>query len=155
MAAAGRMRALTALYARRDELPIFALAHLLDAQTAVDAASPRVAELRRRIRNALDRPARRPTSRSERWRQYVWCWPSNTKSTAIVLDVLSRRGGASAEEARPMVSWLLGARRHGIWGGTQGNVWVLAGFAAYRQAFEAGRARTVTASATPGRHASC
>jgi alpha-2-macroglobulin len=138
---------LTALYARRDELPIFALAHLLDAQTAVEPSSPRVAELRRRIRNALTVGT---TAHVEEraLTPYAWCWPSNTKSTAIVLDVLSRRGGASAEEAHPIVSWLLGARRHGIWGGTQENIWVLAGLAAYRQAFEIRGDADMTASAT-------
>ena len=143
--------ALTALYARRDELPIFALAHLLDAQAAVDAASPRVAELRRRIRNALTVGA---TAHVEErtLAPYVWCWPSNTKSTAIVLDVLSRRGGASAEEAGPIVSWLLGARRHGIWSGTQENVWVLAGLAAYREAFEAGAGADADRLGRAGRH---
>ena len=132
--------ALTALYARRGELPIFALAHLLDAQAGVDAASPRVAELRRRIRNALTVGA---TAHVEErtLTPYFWCWPSNTKSTAIVLDVLSRRGGASAEEAGPLVSWLLGARRHGLWSGTQENVWVLAGLAAYRDGVRGWRGR--------------
>ena len=65
-----------------------------------------------------------------------------------MLDVLSRRGGASAEEAGPIVSWLLGARRHGIWSGTQENVWVLAGLVAYRETFEAGAGADVTVSAT-------
>ncbi len=138
---------LTALYAGRDELPIFALAHLLDAQMAVEPASPRVAELRRRIRNALTVGT---TAHVEEraLTPYFWCWPSNMKSTAIVLDVLSRRGGISAEEAHPIVRWLLGGRRHGIWGGTQENIWVLTGLAAYRQAFEIRGDAEMTASAT-------
>jgi hypothetical protein len=64
-----------------------------------------------------------------------------------VLDVLSRRGGLSADEARPLVSWLLGERgRAGIWNGTQDNVWGLIGLVAYQGAFEPRRA-LLTASA--------
>lgn len=139
--------AVRALYARRDRLPVFALAHLLDAQAALDAISPRVLELRRQIRNALTVGAtahveeRQPTL-------FFWCWPSKVKSTAIVLDVLSRRGGLTAEEAGPLVRWLLGARRSGIWSGTQENVWALASLAAYRQAFEAAADGDVTATVT-------
>jgi hypothetical protein len=139
--------ALDRLYAARETLPIFALAHLLDATAAIDAASPRVAELRRRIRNALTVGATAHVE-EQTLASYVWCWPSNAKSTAVVLDVLARRGGLTADEARPIVSWLLGRRgKTGIWNGTQEIVWSLVGLAAYQRAFEPGRA-VVTASAT-------
>jgi len=61
--------------------------------------------------------------------------------------VLARRGGLSADEARPIVSWLIGQRgREGIWQGTQDNVWGLVGLVAYQGAFEPRRG-LVTASA--------
>jgi alpha-2-macroglobulin len=134
------------LYAARETLPIFALAHLLDATAAIDADSPRVAELRRRVRNALTVGATAHVE-EKTLAPYVWSWPSNLKSTAVVLDVLSRRGGLTADEARPIVSWLLGQRgKAGIWSGTQANLWSLVGLAAYQRAFESRRA-VVTASA--------
>ncbi len=135
------------LYAARETLPIFALAHLLDATAAIDADNPRVTELRRRIRNALTVGA---TAHVEEQTlvPYAWCWASNVKSTAIVLDVLARRGGLSADEARPIVSWLMRQRgQAGIWYGTQDNVWSLVGLVSYQAAFEPRRA-LVTASAT-------
>ena len=65
----------------------------------------------------------------ERWRpEHAWLWPSSDKSTAIVLDVLTRTRSITLEEARPLVAGLMQDRRHGIWTGTQGNVWVLAGW---------------------------
>jgi uncharacterized protein YfaS (alpha-2-macroglobulin family) len=86
----------------------------------------------------------------ERWRpEHVWLWPSNDKSTAIVLDVLTRTQSITLEEARPLVAGLMQWRKRGVWTGTQGNVWVLAGLATYRRAFEASGA-PVTATATLG-----
>ena len=137
---------LDALYAARATLPIFALAHLLDATAGIEPGSPRVAELRRRLRNALTVGATAHVEERQ-LAAYIWCWPSNLKSTAVVLDVLARRGGLSADEARPIVSWLIGQRgREGIWQGTQDNVWGLLGLVAYQGAFEPRRG-LVTASA--------
>jgi hypothetical protein len=148
LADAGRRptASLDRLYAARETLPVFALAHLLDATAALDADGPRIAELRRRLRNALTVGATAHVE-EKTLAPYAWAWPSNLKSTAVVLDVLSRRGGLSAEEARPIVSWLLGQRNHsGIWNGTQDNVWSLVGLVAYQRAFEPRRG-PLTASA--------
>lgn len=149
LADAGRRpaRAIDAVYAVRTDLPVFALAHLMDAIHTVEPGSPRLAELRRMIANATGSAG--ATARiEERWRpEHAWLWPSSDKSTGIVLDVLTRTTSITLEEARPLVASLMEGRRHGIWAGTQGNVWALTGLATYRQAFEAsGAAVTATAS---------
>ncbi len=151
LADAGRrpVRAIDAVYAVRADLPVFALAHLMDAIHSLEPRSPRLAELRRMIANATT-PAGATAHIAERWRpEHVWLWPSSDKSTAIVLDVLTRTRSITLEEARPLVAGLMQDRRHGIWTGTQGNVWVLAALATYRLAFEASGA-PVTATAHLG-----
>jgi len=143
--------AIDTLYAARETLPLFALAHLLDAAAGVDAASPRVTELRRQIRNGLTVGATAHVE-EKTLAAYYWTWPSNRKSTAVVLDVLARRGGLTAEEARPMVSWMLGARQpDGIWPGTQDNVWSLIGLVAYQRAFEPRRTELTAAASLDSR----
>jgi uncharacterized protein YfaS (alpha-2-macroglobulin family) len=140
-------RAIDAVFAVRADLPVFALAHLLDAIHAVDPRSPRLAELRRMIANATT-PAGATAHVEERWRaEHAWLWPSSDKSTAIVLDVLARTGSIALEDARPLVAGLMQHRKNGVWAGTQANVWALAGLASYRRAFEASGA-PVTATAT-------
>jgi uncharacterized protein YfaS (alpha-2-macroglobulin family) len=151
LADAGRrpVRAIDAVYAARADLPVFALAHLMDAVHTLDPQSPRLAELRRMIGNATT-SAGATAHIEERWRpEHVWLWPSDDKSTAIALDVLTRTRTITLEEARPLVAGLMQWRRQGVWTGTQGNVWALAALATYRLAFEASGA-PVSATATLG-----
>ena len=151
LADAGRRpaRAIDAVYARRADLPVFAVAHLLDAIHTLDPGSPRLAELRRTIGNATT-TAGATAQVDERWRpEHAWLWPSGDKTAGVVLDVLTRTHAITLAEARPLVAGLMQQRRNGIWTGTQGNAWVLAGLATYRLAFEAS-STPVTATASLG-----
>jgi uncharacterized protein YfaS (alpha-2-macroglobulin family) len=142
--------ALDAALADLDGVPVFALAHLYDAARTIDAADSRLADLRRRIRNALTPGVSAHVEESVA--SCEWCWASNGKSTAIVLDALSRGGALDAVEARAMTTWLLGVRRKGTWRSTQENVWALMALATYQRVFEptTGRgAATVTLDARP------
>ncbi len=151
LADAGRRpaRAIEAVYAGRADLPVFALAHLMDAVHTVEPGSPRLAELRRMIANATTAAGATAHIEERSRPEHAWLWPSHEKSTALVLDVLTRTGSITLEEARPLVAGLMQQRRNGLWTGTQGNTWVLAGLAAYRLAFEAS-GEPVTATARLG-----
>jgi nicotinamide mononucleotide (NMN) deamidase PncC len=74
LADAGRRptASLDRLYAARETLPVFALAHLLDATAALDADGPRIAELRRRLRNALTVGATAHVE-EKTLAPYAWC----------------------------------------------------------------------------------
>ncbi len=83
---------LTRLYGYRDRMPVFALAYLHDALVARGAASPdstgRIADLRRRMANAILPEAGSAHVEELSDPYLLWFWNSNVRSTSIVLNSL-------------------------------------------------------------------
>ena len=134
----------------RDRMPVFALAHLVDALAARGGeADAQRADLLRRIGNAV-LPEGGSAHVEELNDPYLlWYWNSNIRSTAIVLGMLVRQPSADLARIRPMVRWLLQAREYGRWGNTQENAWALEALVDYYRKFEA-ETPNFTASASLG-----
>jgi uncharacterized protein YfaS (alpha-2-macroglobulin family) len=131
-----------------DRMPVFALAHLLDALgpglperlNGVPPGNTRArerTELLRRIDNAVLEEAGSAHIEELTDSSLMWFWNSNVRSTSIALGSLVRRGGRDLEQIQPMVRWLIAARRNGRWGNTQENAWALHALVDYYKAFEA------------------
>jgi uncharacterized protein YfaS (alpha-2-macroglobulin family) len=127
---------LTRLYGYRERMPVFALAYLMDALVAKgEDTGPRVADLRRRIGNAILPEAATAHVEELNDPYLMWFWNSNVRSTAIVLRTLVDANDADA--VRPLVAWLMQARRKGRWGNTQENAMAMEALVAYYRAYEA------------------
>ena len=124
------------VYGYRERMPVFALAFLADAlQARGDQTDARLAELRRRIANAI-LPEASTAHVEELNDPYLhWFWSSNVRSTAIVLGTLVR-GGRDEEVAGRMVRWLLAQRKDGRWDDTQENAWALEAIVDYARRYE-------------------
>jgi alpha-2-macroglobulin len=119
-----------------DRMPVFALAHLLDAMAVKGETGPRRADLLRRIENAI-LPEGGSAHVEELNDPYLlWFWNSNVRSTAIVLGVLVRHGSADLSRIRPIVRWLMQVREQGRWGNTQENAWALEALVDYYRTYE-------------------
>jgi uncharacterized protein YfaS (alpha-2-macroglobulin family) len=133
---------LTRLYGYRERMPVFGLAYLHDALVArgeakasPDAAA-RIADLRRRLANAV-LPEGGSAHVEELSDPYLlWFWNSNVRSTAIVLGSLVR-GDVADAPIRQMVRWMMAARKDGRWGNTQENAMAMEALVAYYRKFEA------------------
>ncbi|HSL22104.1 MAG TPA: hypothetical protein VK886_11250, partial [Vicinamibacterales bacterium] len=126
---------LTRLYRYRDRMPVFALAYLYDAIAAGNAGDTRLADLQRRIANAI-LPEGGMSHVEELADPYLlWFWNSNVRTTAIVLDTMIRRD-MDAAAVRAMVQWLVRARKNGRWNNTQENAWALAALVSYYRTYE-------------------
>jgi uncharacterized protein YfaS (alpha-2-macroglobulin family) len=127
---------ITRLYGYRDRMPVFALAYLHDALLAKgETATPRAVDLRRRLTNAI-LPEGGSAHVEELSDPYLlWFWNSNVRSTAIVLNSLVR-GGMADTEARPLVRWMMAARKNGRWGNTQENAHAMESLVAYYRKYE-------------------
>ena len=126
------------LFGHLDRMPVFALAHLHDALVAKAETGSRRDELRRRIANAV-LPEGGSAHIEELADPYLlWFWNSNVRSTAIALGAITR--AAAGDEApslvRPLVRWLMTARKEGRWGNTQENAWAMESLVAYYRKFE-------------------
>jgi uncharacterized protein YfaS (alpha-2-macroglobulin family) len=129
---------LTRLYGYRERMPVFALAYLHDALVAQGsrAQTPaRLADIRRRMSNAILPEAGSAHVEELSDPYLLWFWNSNVRSTAIVLRTLVRAGAEQAQ-VQPMVRWLMSVRKDGRWGNTQENAYVLAALAAYYRKYE-------------------
>lgn len=123
------------LYQRLDRMPVFSLAYLLDALIAKGETGQRIDELRRRITNAI-LPEGGSAHVEELSDPYLlWFWNSNVRTTSIVLRSLMR-GTGSDSLVRPMVRWLMSARKNGRWGNTQENAWAMEALIAYYKKYE-------------------
>jgi uncharacterized protein YfaS (alpha-2-macroglobulin family) len=123
------------LYTRLDRMPVFAMAYLVDALTVKGETGARPAELQRRITNAILPEGGSAHVEELSDPHLVWFWNSNVNSTAIVLRSLMR--GSSADHlVRPIVSWLLAARKKGRWNNTQENARVMEALVAYYRKYE-------------------
>jgi uncharacterized protein YfaS (alpha-2-macroglobulin family) len=122
-------------------MPVFALAYLHDAMLAKrETSGPRVDDLRRRMSNAI-----LPESGSSHVEELndpylLWFWNSNVRSTAIVLNSLSRAiDRADPGQVAPltsMVRWLMNVRRNGRWSNTQENAYAMQALVSYYRKFE-------------------
>jgi uncharacterized protein YfaS (alpha-2-macroglobulin family) len=127
---------LNRVYGYRERMPVFALAYLHDALLAKgETGGPRVADLRRRIANAI-LPEGGGAHVEELSDPYLlWFWNSNVRSTAIALDTLVRAGGDPAQPAA-MVRWMLASREDGRWRNTQENALALQALVRYYRKYE-------------------
>jgi uncharacterized protein YfaS (alpha-2-macroglobulin family) len=124
------------LYGYRDRMPVFALAYLHDAWLAKgETSGARVAELRRRMNNAILPEAGSAHVEELSDPYLLWFWNSNVRSTAIVLNSLVR-GGITDVQARPIVRWMMQVRKDGRWGNTQENAHAMESLVAYYRKFE-------------------
>jgi uncharacterized protein YfaS (alpha-2-macroglobulin family) len=138
MAEGGRQQDshLTRLYGYRERMPVFALAYLHDALLAKGEKGARVDEVRRRMANGVVPEAGSAHVEELSDPYLLWFWNSNVRSTAIVLNSLVK-GSAGAEEVRPMVRWMMAARKNGRWGNTQENAHAMESLVAYYRRYEA------------------
>ncbi len=127
---------ITRLYGYLDRMPVFALSYLLDAMTAKGETGARLAELRRRIDNAILPEA--GTSHVEELADpyLLYFWNSNVRTTALVLSTKIRTS-ASSTDVVGMVRWLVGARKNGRWGNTQENAIAMKALVDYYRKYEA------------------
>ena len=127
---------ITRLYGHRDRMPVFALAYLYDAMAARGgSATPRAADLRRRMVNAVLTEAGASHVEELSDPYLLWFWNSNVRSTAIVLDTLVRAGATDAP-VRQMVRWMMQVRRDGRWGNTQENAHAMDALVSYYRRLE-------------------
>lgn len=123
------------LYGYRTRMPIFALAHLYDAIATTRNTDPRLAGLERQISNAI-LPEGGLSHVEELSDPYLlWFWNSNIRTTAIVLDTMTRRG-IGRPLVNAMVRWLLQVRKNGRWSNTQENAWALSSLVEYYKRYE-------------------
>ena len=124
------------LYGYRDRMPVFALAYLHDALLAKgETSTSRVMDLRRRLSNAI-LPEGGSAHVEELSDPYLlWFWNSNVRSTAIVLNSLVRAGAVDTQ-IRPVVRWMMAARKDGRWGNTQENAHAMESLVAYYRKYE-------------------
>jgi uncharacterized protein YfaS (alpha-2-macroglobulin family) len=127
---------MTRLLQHVDRMPVFALAHLVDALATRGDAGPRRAELLRRLENAVLAEGGSAHVEELNDPYLLWYWNSNVRSTAIVLGTLVRHTPAELSRIRPMVRWLLQAREDGRWGNTQENAWALEALVDYYRKYE-------------------
>lgn len=128
--------AITSLVALADGMPVFALSYLADAMHATNARDPRLADVERRIENAIRAESASASVNELADPELAWVWSSNTRSTAIVMRGLIERGRGGTVAAR-MARHLLDVRDDGRWNDTQENATALAALVAYYRAFEA------------------
>jgi uncharacterized protein YfaS (alpha-2-macroglobulin family) len=130
---------LTRLYGYRDRMPVFALAYLHDALVARGGASPdstsRIADLRRRMANAILPEAGGAHVEELSDPYLLWFWNSNVRTTSIVLNSLVKANVGDAP-VRPMVRWMMAARKDGRWGNTQENALAMEALVAYYRKYE-------------------
>jgi alpha-2-macroglobulin len=129
---------LTRLYGYRERMPAFALAYLHDALVARGARADtpaRLADLRRRMGNTILPEAGSAHVEELSDPYLLWFWNSNVRSTAIVLRTLVN-AGADEAQIRPMVRWMMAARKDGRWGNTQENAYAMEALVAYYRKYE-------------------
>ena len=128
---------LTRLYGYRERMPIFARAYLTDALVAKgEVGGVRVADLRRRIGNAVLPEAATAHVEELNDPYLMWFWNSNVRSTSIVLRTLVSAATPADASFRPMVAWLMQARKNGRWGNTQENALAMEALVTYYRKFE-------------------
>jgi len=116
-------------------MPVFGIAYLLDAMIAKGESGPRLAELRRRIDNAM-LPEAGSIHVEELADPYLlYFWNSNVRSTALALNTLVRVGDTQTKMTG-LVRWLMRARKNGRWGNTQENAIAMQALVNYYRKYE-------------------
>jgi uncharacterized protein YfaS (alpha-2-macroglobulin family) len=123
------------LYQFRDRMPVFALAYMSDAMLAKGETGARIADLRRRMANAILPEAGTAHVEELNDPYLLWFWNSNVRSSAIVLNSFVR-AGAESGEVTPIVRWLMMARKNGRWGNTQENAVAMQALVNYYRKYE-------------------
>jgi uncharacterized protein YfaS (alpha-2-macroglobulin family) len=123
------------LYGYLDRMPVFGLAYLADALVAKGEDGARLAELRRRMKNAVLPEAGSAHVEELNDPYLLWFWSSNVRSTAIVLEHYARQAAPDAD-LRAMVRWMMAARKDGRWGNTQENAAAMEALVAYYRQHE-------------------
>jgi uncharacterized protein YfaS (alpha-2-macroglobulin family) len=130
---------LTRLYSYRDRMPVFGLAFLHDALTTRGGtsaeATARIADLRRRMGNAILPEAGSAHVEELKDPYLLWFWSSNVRSTAIVLNSLVKSKAGDAP-IRQLVRWMMAVRKDGRWGNTQENAFAMEALVAYYRVYE-------------------
>jgi uncharacterized protein YfaS (alpha-2-macroglobulin family) len=127
---------ITRLYGYLDRMPVFGITYLADALVAKGEGGPRLAELRRRMKNAV-LPEGGSAHVEELNDPYLlWFWNSNVRSTAIVLGHQARQADPDLD-LRAMVRWMMAARKDGRWGNTQENALAMEALVTYYRTHEA------------------
>ncbi len=125
------------LYQRRDELPLYARAMLLKAIHTGRGNRSMMDELRRDVMNAIKMNP--TTAHFEEPADYGlhWCFHSNLRTTAAVLETFLSLDGQNVPWAEKVVKYLLEDRRSGRWRTTQENVYAFWALGSYFRTFEA------------------
>ncbi|MFZ2493697.1 MAG: hypothetical protein WA208_19630, partial [Thermoanaerobaculia bacterium] len=127
---------ITRVYGFRERMPVFGLAHLLDAMVLKGEQSERRADVQRRIMNSILPEGGNAFVNDPDDGYLRWLWSSSERSTAIVLGTLVR-AGADEQVVTPIVRWLMNVRKQGRWGNTQENAWAMQSLIDYYRKFEA------------------
>jgi uncharacterized protein YfaS (alpha-2-macroglobulin family) len=101
-----------------------------------ETSGARMTDLRRRLSNAILPEAGSAHVEELADPYLLWFWNSNVRSTAIVLNSLVKAGAADAQ-FRPMVRWMMAARKNGRWGNTQENAYAMESLVNYYRKYEA------------------
>jgi uncharacterized protein YfaS (alpha-2-macroglobulin family) len=127
---------ITRLYGYLDRMPVFGLTYLADALVAKGEGGPRLAELRRRMKNAVLPEGGSAHVEETNDPYLLWFWNSNVRSTAIVLNHQAKQSTPDLD-LRAMVRWMLAARKNGRWGNTQENAMAMEALVTYYRVHEA------------------
>ncbi len=113
---------LQALFENRDKLSYYARAYLAQALWLGNKNDARLATLLSDLNNAaiLSATGAHWEESSPDW----WAMNTDTRSTAIILDTLSKLDPNNALNPN-VVRWLMVARRDGVWESTQESAWAL------------------------------
>ncbi len=123
------------LYTYLDRMPVFAVAYLHDAMVAKGETGARLAELRRRMNNAILPEAGTAHVEELNDPYLLYYFNSNVRTTAIALGTLVR-ADAPSTEVSPMVRWLVAARKNGRWGNTNENALAMQALVSYYRKYE-------------------
>lgn len=110
------------LFDQRENLALYARAYLAAVFHASDAGDPRLQTLLADFNGAaiLSATGTHWEEASEDW----WNWNTDTRTTAIILSVLSQIDAQNPLNLNA-VRWLMSNRRDGHWSGTQETAWTL------------------------------
>ena len=110
------------LYEQRQTLSLYGRAYLMETLYQADLGDPRIQTLLSDFTNAAVLSA--SGTHWEEQEADPWNWNTDTRSTAIILSVLSRVDPNNPLNANA-VRWLMSSRTNGHWWGTQETAWTL------------------------------
>lgn len=122
-----------------DRIPLFAKASLLKAIYGSTKNTTMVKAIQQNLLNSIKLSPASAHFEEPDIRGLEWCWNSNTRTTAIILQALLETdgfAGGKADVPARIVKWLLQQQRSGRWGNTQENVFVVDALSTYYNRFE-------------------